>query len=79
MGIISFIIGLAILVAILKILTFPIKLIVKFIFNSILGGIVLAIFAFFGIGIVVYWWTILLVGLLGIPGLIIAAIIAMFI
>lgn len=79
MGIISFIIGLAILVAILKILTFPIKLIIKFVFNSILGGIVLAIFAFFGIGIVVYWWTILLVGLLGIPGLIIATIIAMFI
>ena len=79
MLIMSFFIGIAILVAILKILTFPIKLIVKFIFNSILGGIVLAIFAFFGIGIVVYWWTILLVGLLGIPGLIIAAIIAMFI
>ena len=79
MLIMSFFIGIAILVAILKILTFHIKLIVKFIFNSILGGIVLAIFAFFGIGIVVYWWTILLVGLLGIPGLIIAAIIAMFI
>ena len=79
MGIISFVIGIAILIVILKILTFPIKLIIKFVINSILGGIVLAILSFFGIGIVVYWWTILLVGLLGIPGLVIGIIIAMFI
>ena len=59
MGIISFVIGIAILIVILKILTLPIKLIIKFVINSILGGIVLAILSFFGIGIVVYWWTFL--------------------
>ena len=35
--------------------------------------------ASFGLIITVYWWTVLLVGLLGIPGFVISLIITMFI
>lgn len=74
-SIISFIVGIFILIIVLKILLFPLKVIIKFIFNSIIGGILLAICAFFGLIVNIYWWTILLVGLLGIPGFFIALII----
>ncbi len=79
MGILSFLISIIILIIILKILTFPIKLIIKFVINSIIGGILIAICSFFGIIVVIKWWTILLTGLLGVPGFVIALIITMFI
>ena len=79
MSILSFIIGIGILVLILKILTFPIRLIFKFVINSIIGGIILAICAFFGIVVILNWWIILLTGLFGVPGLVIGLIITMFI
>ena len=41
--------------------------------------LVLAVLAFFGIGVAIYWWTVVLTGLLGVPGLVIAIIITMFI
>ena len=75
MGIISFLVGIAVLFAILKIIALPFKIIMKFIINSITGGIVLAICAFFGIGIVINNTVILLTGLLGLPGLILALLI----
>lgn len=78
MSILSYIIGLAILIIILKIMTFPIKLIMKFVVNSIIGGIILGICSFFGVGIIIYWWTVLLTGLLGVPGLVIAVVITLF-
>lgn len=79
MSILSFIIGIALLIIVLKILTFPIKLIFKFVVNSIIGGIILAICAFFGIIVAVNKWMILLTGLFGVPGLVIALIITMII
>lgn len=79
MGIFSFIIGIGILILVLKILTFPIRLIFKFVVNSIVGGIILAIFAFFGIIVVVNKWMIILTGLFGVPGLVVALIITMII
>lgn len=75
MDILSFIIGIALLIIVLKILLLPFKVIIKFVFNSILGGILLAICAFFGIGIKIYWWTVLLTGLFGVPGFFISVII----
>ena len=45
----SFLIGLVLLIIVLKILTFPLKVVIRFVINSIVGGIVLGIFAFFGI------------------------------
>jgi inhibitor of the pro-sigma K processing machinery len=75
----SFLIGLVLLIIVLKILTFPLKVVIRFVINSIVGGIVLGIFAFFGIIVTVEWWTVLLTGLFGIPGVVIAMIITMFI
>lgn len=75
MGIGSFLITIFLLILVLKIIALPFKIIIKFVINSIIGGIVLAILAFFGIGITIYWWTVVLTGLLGVPGLVIAVII----
>lgn len=79
MEILSFIAAIAILILVLKILTFPFKVIIKFVINSILGGLAICVLAFFGIGIAINWWTVVLTGLLGIPGLVVAIIISMFI
>lgn len=75
MGIGSFLITIFLLILVLKIIALPFKIIIKFVINSIIGGIVLAVLAFFGIGINIYWWTAVLTGLLGVPGLVIAVII----
>lgn len=79
MNIVSFLIGIVILIVVLKIISLPFKLIMKFVINSIVGGIILYALAYFGIGITVYWWTIVLTGLLGVPGLACAALIAFLI
>lgn len=79
MGIFSFIIGVGILIVVLKILLLPAKLIFKFVFNSILGGIILIVCGVLGMVIALNWWTILLVGLLGVPGFFIAILITIII
>lgn len=72
MSILYYLIGLAVLVIVLKIISLPFKIIFRFVLNSIVGGIVLWICAFFGIGIAVNTAMIILTGLFGIPGLVIA-------
>jgi inhibitor of the pro-sigma K processing machinery len=79
MDIVSFLIGIVVLIVVLKILSLPFKIIIKFVVNSIIGGIILAICAYFGILINVYWWTVLLTGLFGVPGFVIATIITILI
>lgn len=74
MSILSFIIGIIVLIVVLKIIALPFKIIFRFILNSIIGGIVLWILAFFGIVVAVNNIMILLTGLFGIPGLVIALI-----
>ena len=78
MSIISFLVGIALLVIVLKLISLPFRIIIKFIINSIIGGIILAICAYFGIIINVYWWTVVLTGLFGVPGFVIATIITIF-
>ena len=78
MSIISFLVGIALLVIVLKIISLPFRIIIKFIINSIIGGLILAICAYFGIIINVYWWTVVLTGLFGVPGFVIATIITIF-
>lgn len=78
MNIISFLIGIFVLVIILKLISLPFKIIIKFIINSIIGGILLSICSFFGIGITITGWTVLLTGLFGVPGFVIATVITMF-
>jgi len=69
-----FIIGVAVLFIILKILSMPMKLIIKFVINAIIGGIVIYVLNLFGIGLVVNWISGLIIGFLGIPGVIIVAV-----
>ena len=70
--ILYYLIALAVMIGILKIIALPFKIAIKIIINSIVGGIVLWICAFFGIGIAVNTAMIILTGLFGIPGLVIA-------
>ena len=76
MFILSFIVPILVVLLVLKLLALPFKIITKVLVNSILGGIILLILGFLGIGIVITWWLIALTGLLGIPGLIIGIIIS---
>lgn len=72
-----FFIGLAVLIVVLKILTFPLRLIFRFVANSIIGIVILYVLAKIGIFVVVAWWSILLTGFLGIPGAIISVVLSM--
>lgn len=65
-----------VLVVVLKILTFPIRLICKFIVNSVIGGILLYFLAKVGIFMAITWWSILLTGILGVPGVVLAIILS---
>ena len=77
--VLAFAIGVILLAIVLKIIAFPVKRIIKLIINAILGGVLLFIINFFGASIGftlnITWWTALIVGILGIPGVIIVAII----
>lgn len=79
MNILSFLIAVVVLVIILKLISLPFKIIIKLIVNSFLGGIILYACNMIGLGIIVEWWSILLTGFLGIPGLIISFIISILI
>ena len=74
MSLITFLAGVLILFIILKILALPMKLIIKFVINAVIGGIIIYGLSFLGIGIVINWITTLIVGFLGIPGVIIVEI-----
>lgn len=71
-----FIAAIFVLIVVLKILTFPIRLICKFIVNSVIGGILLYFLAKFGIFMAITWWSILLTGILGVPGVVLAIILS---
>ena len=77
MDIISFLVSVAVLILVLKLLSLPFKLIMKFITNSIIGGIVIIVLKYFGIIVNLEWWTIVLTGIFGVPGVVIALVISM--
>ncbi len=74
MPIVPFIVGVIILFVILKVLSMPMKIIVKFLINALVGGIVIYVLDLFGVGLALNWITSLIVGFLGVPGVIIVAI-----
>ena len=76
MSYLMFIGAIVVLIVVLKILTFPIRLICKFIVNSVIGGILLYFLAKFGIFMAITWWSILLTGILGVPGVVLAIILS---
>lgn len=78
-----YIIGLALLYIAGIILVFPIKKILKLIGNGIIGGLTLLLFnfvgKFFGLGIVINPLNAIIVGLLGVPGVVLLLILQIII
>lgn len=74
MQILGAVIGILILYIILKILALPMKIIIKLVINAVVGVVVLYLLNLIGLGIVINWITALIVGFLGVPGVIIVAI-----
>ncbi|SHI05320.1 pro-sigmaK processing inhibitor BofA family protein [Clostridium grantii] len=69
-----FIVGIVLLFLVGKIISLPIKILWKLIVNAVLGGILLLIFNFIGglfnLSIAINFWTALIAGFFGIPGVI---------
>ena len=81
--IITFLVAIAVLFIVLKILSLPMKLIIKLVINGVIGGITIWLINLvgsnFGFTIALNWITALIVGIFGIPGAIVLAIIQIFI
>lgn len=72
--IVIFIIAIAAVALILKFLGKSMKIIVGVLVNALLGGLVIWLLNFFGLGIAFNWLNALIVGFLGIPGVVIVLI-----
>lgn len=76
--ILPILIGVAILFVVLKLLALPMKIIIKLVINGLVGGLVIFVInligANFGFMIDLTWITALIVGFLGVPGVVIVAI-----
>lgn len=76
--ILPILIGVGILFIVLKLLALPMKLIIKLVINGIVGGILIFVVNLigtnFGFVIDLNWITALIVGFLGVPGVVIVAI-----
>ena len=66
--------GVIVLFVVLKILSLPMKIIIKFLINAIVGGIVIYVLDLFGVGLTLNWITSVIVGILGVPGVIVVAL-----
>lgn len=76
----SFLIPAIVVLLVLKLIALPFKLIIGFLINMILGGLLLYGLASFGIIVVnLSWWMIAIVGIVGIPGAIFVALLTLFI
>lgn len=76
--ILPILIGVAILFIVLKLLALPMKIIIKLVINGLVGGLIIFVInligANFGFMIDLNWITALIVGLLGVPGVVIVTI-----
>lgn len=74
--------GIIILFIVAKLFLMPIKLIIKLVWNALLGGALLLLVnligGVFGFAIAINWMSALIVGLLGIPGVILLVIWKLF-
>lgn len=70
----SFLVALIILYIVLKIIAAPVKIIIKLMINAFVGGVVLFLInlvgAGFGFALNVTWLTSLIVGIFGVPGVV---------
>ncbi len=76
--IVPILIGVGALFIVLKLLALPMKLIIKLVINGLVGGVVIYVINLiglnFGFFIDLNWITALIVGILGVPGVVIVAI-----
>ena len=70
----SFLIALIVLYIVLKIIAAPVKIIIKLMMNAFVGGVVLFLInlvgAGFGFVLNITWLTSLIVGIFGVPGVV---------
>lgn len=78
-SLVTFAVALAIILIVLKILGKSIKILATILINSLVGALVLCILHIFIPGIEVSWLSAIIVGFLGIPGVILVAILQLFI
>lgn len=73
-NILAYLIGLVILYIVGMLLVIPMKALIKLLINGVIGGVILLVFnligAYFGLSIVVNPLNAIIVGILGIPGVI---------
>ena len=78
-SIVTFAIALAVILIVLKILGKSVKMLTSILINSVVGAIVLYVLHIFIPEITFSWLAALIVGFLGIPGVILVAILQLFI
>lgn len=78
-SIVTFVIALAIVLIILKILGKSVKFLTSILINSLVGALILYILQMFIPGIVLSWWSALIAGIFGIPGVILVVVLQLFI
>lgn len=78
-SIVTFVIALAIVLIILKILGKSVKFLTSILINSLVGALILYILQMFIPGVVLSWWSALIAGIFGIPGVILVVVLQLFI
>ena len=77
----SFLIALIVLYIVLKIIAAPVKIIIKLMMNAFVGGVVLFLInlvgAGFGFVLNITWLTSLIVGIFGVPGVVLVILLQM--
>ncbi len=72
-----YLVGIFLVLIFLKIVAMPMKIIIRFIFNSIVGIALLYLLAYLGLKLLIPWWGYLVIGVAGVPGLVFMAIITL--
>ena len=77
----SFLVALIVLYIVLKIIAAPVKIIIKLMMNAFVGGVVLFLInlvgAGFGFVLNITWLTSLIVGIFGVPGVVLVILLQM--
>lgn len=78
----SFFVAFIVLYIVLKIISAPVKIIIKLMINAFVGGAVLFLInlvgASFGFVLDITWLTSLIVGIFGVPGVVLVILLQMF-
>lgn len=75
MSILPFLIAMVVLFVILKLVSMPFKVVIRFLLNSVLGGLVILVINYigtsYGVGIGLNVFTSIFVGITGLPGVLV--------